>query len=179
MFALLAKYGGIEDVGLGLNWNAATLTHETTRRAAFLSHLGIGRGSVVAIAHGGTAYFFCRFICYLERWRDRRVPGCQNVVHFAKVAVLLVDRKAAIENVTVPVVELGRVPPTRASTTIPAIDLDDPALVIFTSGTTGTPKGVVLSFRALLTRITANIAAIGTRTLARTLVTLPTHFGHD
>jgi acyl-CoA synthetase (AMP-forming)/AMP-acid ligase II/thioesterase domain-containing protein len=185
MFALLAKYGSIEDVGLGLNWNTATLTHETTRRAAFLSQLGIGRGSVVAIAHGGTAYFFADLFA---TWSVGATAACldvsltpaelQNVVHFAKAAVLLVDRKAAIENVTVPVVELGRLPPTRASTTIPAIDLDDPALVIFTSGTTGTPKGVVLSFRALLTRITANIAAIGTRTLARALVTLPTHFGH-
>src|SRR5208282_3098612 len=40
------------------------------------------------------------------------------------------------------------------------------------------PKGVVLTFGALLERINANIAAIGPDVLARALVSLPTYFGH-
>ena len=185
MFTPLTKCGAIEDIGLGLSWDAATLVHEVTRRAAVLSQLGIGRRSVVAIAHGGSAHFFADLFA---TWSVGATAACldanltpgelQTVVRFAKSAVLLVDGGAAVDTFSVPVVELDRARPTRVSTVFPPLDLDDPAVVLFTSGTTGTPKGVVLSFRSLSTRITANIAAIGTRALARALVTLPTHFGH-
>lgn len=53
-----------------------------------------------------------------------------------------------------------------------------PALALLTSGTTGRPKIVVLSFAAIEARVRANIAAIGAGTLSRTLQTLSLSFGH-
>jgi oxalate---CoA ligase len=184
-FIQLKECGGIDDVGLGLRWDAATLEKEVLRRAVVLGQMGIKPGSVAAIGHGGTAQFFADlFAC----WRVGAAAACldpsltpgelRNVVDFAKPAVFLAGDKTIVDGLQVPTVNLSIERSQNSSVTALAVAVDGPALVLFTSGTTGTPKGVVLSFRALLARIASNIEAIGTAPLARTLVSLPTHFGH-
>jgi acyl-CoA synthetase (AMP-forming)/AMP-acid ligase II/thioesterase domain-containing protein/acyl carrier protein len=177
--------GGIEDVGLGLSWDAMALEDQVARRAAVLSQMGIGRGSVVSIGHGGTARFFADLFA---TWRVGAAAACldpsltpgeiRTVVEFSKSVALLVDGSASVDRLAVPIVDLGREHPGRLRGDTPPPRPDDTALLLFTSGTTGIPKGVVLSFEALRARINANIAVIGKVSLARSLVSLPTHFGH-
>lgn len=67
------------------------------------------------------------------------------------------------------------VTPTRAAAT--PLGPDEPALMLMTSGTTGRPKGIVLSQAALLARIAHNLAAIPELPLP-TLCILSVFFGH-
>jgi oxalate---CoA ligase len=184
-FVQLKDCGGIADAGLGLRWNAATLEKEVVRRAVVLARLGIKPGSLVAIGHGGTAQFFADlFAC----WRVGAAAACldpsltpaelTNVIDFAKPAIFLSDGNAIVDGLHIPTVDLSTEQPQDLFVTAWAVAPEDQALVLFTSGTTGTPKGVVLSFRALQARIASNIEVIGETTLAQTLVSLPTHFGH-
>ena len=183
MFAPIRQVGGILDLGLGLRWEPATLAGEVVRRAAALSYKGIGRGSLVAIAHDGSARFFADLLAV---WSAGAAAACLDIkltapefktlVEFMAPAAILIDRDIVAAAAEIPVLRLAD--SRDADVAAPECELDDPALVLFTSGTTGAPKGVVLTFRALFARWSLNVAAIGVRTLARTLVTLPAHFGH-
>lgn len=166
------RFGAIHDKTLGLSWTTKALSEASARRSDTLKKANVGAGATVAIVHGGTAHFFADLFAV---WSCGAAAACldpaltpserDNVIAFCKPAVVLDDDDR--------IAQTAHRPQLRDSQS-----LDDPALILFTSGTTGAPKGVVISFRALLARIALNQYEIGTPTLARTLVTLPTHFGH-
>jgi acyl-CoA synthetase (AMP-forming)/AMP-acid ligase II len=169
MIIPFAQFGAIHDHATGTVLDATALAAEATARAATLKAQGAGPGAIVAITHGGTAAFF---VDLLAVWSCGAAAACldpalteserTNVIAFCNPALVLHENAREVRTAT----------PLRPGS------LDDTALLLFTSGTTGAPKGVALSFRAIHARLALNRYEIGSQTLSCALVTLPTHFGH-
>jgi acyl-CoA synthetase (AMP-forming)/AMP-acid ligase II len=179
--------GPVTDLASGECWDAARLAASARRAAACVTPHLSGRRDHVVIAHGGSPAFFADLfgvwiagacaVCV----NPHVTPGeMETIVNFIRPSAVLVGERfepAVADIGTLPVLCTART--TFESAPAPGGgSLDDPALVLFTSGTTGDPKGVVHSFRSLLARIALNRTYIGDDTLERTLCVLPTHFGH-
>ncbi len=171
--------------------SGAEVFSEIAIRAGSLRRSGVNRGDKVLIFHGNSPEFFMDLLAV---WDVGACAACLNpgltdfelkkIVDFVKPVAILVTKDKMVEECGgIKILSLG----SREGEEIGAVDrseiaddvsIDDDALILFTSGTTGTPKGVVHSYRSLLARISLNQSIIGQEALSWTLCPLPTHFGH-
>lgn len=186
MRLIAGSTGAVTDAVTGERWSGEELQREAVRRAAVLSRYGVGAESRVVIAHGGTPSFFADLLAV---WHLGAAAVCLNpsltadefgiLVEFANAAAVLDGATAngSLEGLKAPVLCLAR---EHAVGDAPreAGDAAGEALVLFTSGTTGEPRGVVHSSASLEARLNLNRQYIGDSALSRSLCVLPTHFGH-
>ena len=175
----------------GRRWTGADTERQVARRLAAYTDAGLRRGDRVFLHFGNCLEFFAellaiwhaggcavpidpRFTAFeietLAAWTRPRLasylgaPDADAAAALGRTGVALMDVMA------------GRATPAAAPPS--ALRLDDDALILFTSGTTGQPKGVVHTHRSLLARWTSLRDHLGLDAYTRTLCLLPTHFGH-
>ena len=182
---MTGRFGSIFDLMEARHWSSKELEAEVAKRSSVLCQNGISKRSIVVILHSGTAHFV---IDLLAVWACGATAACldpmltpgelSNLISFMQPGAVLIKGGPSIDNIKKWTIDLSVASSASYAPAKTEGDLDDPALLLFTSGTTGAPKGVLLSYRAVFARIALNAEVIGRSTLSRSLLTLPTHFGH-
>lgn len=184
------RVGHLAEPLTGRSWDPATVAVEVAKRVdAFLAS-GIEPGNRVLIHFGNNLEFFAEL---LATWQvgacaipvDARLTAfeVEKLAQAAKAQFSVID-DATPETIRDTVSDvhvrhtLNLQPAPKADRPPSRLRLDDDALILFTSGSTGEPKGVVHTHRSLLARWTTLRQSLHLDAYARTLCVLPTHFGH-
>ena len=181
--------GNLAEPVSGRRWDRAAISREVALRIARFQRHGLLRGDRVFLPFGNRLEFFAELLA-IWRLGACAVPIDARLTPFEITTLVgaASPRLAVVDDATDPAVRTAL-----AGLNIPAIDttdtgdamataglshLDDDALILFTSGSTGAPKGVVHTHRSLRARWISLRDQLGITAFERSLCMLPTHFGH-
>lgn len=161
----------------------STLKHKISTAAAFLKERGVRRGDRVVLSatnsnpHFVYGYFACHLLGAISIPVDPKIPklALEKIVQQTEPRVVFVGDMQNGEGAFLPLGPLNR--EGKEEESITACDLDETVDILFTAGTTGKPKGVMQSYRNILSFAKNRNAVVGAAVDDRILIPVPLSHG--
>ena len=186
---VLLTVGQLTEPLTGRHWDAPSAIREVSARAARYRRRGLRPGDRVLLHFGNRLELFAELLAV---WRSGGVAAPVDAaltrVELERLVETVAPRFSVVDDATDGTIARALPPGVAildATEPLPAADPSEDlaraacdALVLFTSGSSGVPKGVVHTHASLAARWGALRRELGLAAYARTLCLLPTHFGH-
>ena len=172
LLSLFNNQAGLIDLRLGKKIDLAEFKKNIKTRADELHRSGLGNGQCAIVAHTAPLDYL-RDIFALWQVGAMAVAINPSITQEERDNVMRSTNASHLLDDT-PLVAIKH----GAQCAYEPLGMDEAALTLMTSGTTGQPKGIVHTQQSLAARVALNISAIGAEPLARSLCVLPLHFGH-